>query len=123
MPWDLLEPKSVRGFRKTGDIVPRTRGWQAAIAAAGMAEFPFLRVRGEIELGNTNEHPHLAPTDLQTPDPAVLDFDVRIAIEGPSELVMHWAAMEIRHPIPEPPPETVRIIWMGVEVAVLTIPS
>lgn len=88
MPWDLLEPKSVRGFRKTGDIVPRTRGWQAAIAAAGMAESPFLRVRGEIELGNTNEQPRLGLSKPQGDDPHVLNLDVEVVIDGASAPAM-----------------------------------
>ncbi|MCJ2141900.1 hypothetical protein [Methylobacterium sp. E-066] len=101
-----------------GDIVPQTRGWQVAIATA---EPPILRVSGEIELGNTNERPRLSLSEPASPDPSVLVLNLDVVIDGPSELAMHWAAVAFRHPISEAAPKTLRLLWMGVEIASLTV--
>ena len=105
----------------TGDIVPQTRGWKAAIAMAGKAAPPILRVSGEIELGNTNERPRLNFSEPQAGDPQVLNLDVEVVIDGPSELTMHWASIEFRHTMLEVPPASVRLLWMGVEMAFLPV--
>jgi hypothetical protein len=102
----------------TGDIVPRTRGWQAAATAS---DPPVITVTGEIELGNENEVPRLGLSEPQGLDASVLTLDVEIATGGPSELAMHWAPIEFRHPLPEPRPSRVRVMWMGIEVAILDI--
>ena len=104
----------------TGDIVPQTRGWQAAIATAREAEPPILRVSGEIELGNTNERPRLSFSEPQGTDPKVMNLDVEVVIDGPSELAMHWAPVEFQCPV-ETPPTGVRLLWMGVEIAFLQL--
>ena len=106
----------------TGDIVPRTRGWQVTLLATEPGGPPTLRIAGEIELGNKNEIPRLVPSEPASLDPSSLALDLAVVIEGPSKLTMHWAALEFRDTIPEAPPGIVRIIWMGVEIAALTIP-
>ena len=106
----------------TGDIVPRTRGWQVTLLATEPGGPPTLRIAGEIELGNKNEIPRLVPSEPASLDPSSLALDLAVVIEGPSELTMHWAALEFHHTIPEAPPRIARISWMGVEIAALTIP-
>lgn len=105
----------------TGDIVPRTRGWQVTLLAPEPRGPPTLRVAGEIELGNKNEVPRLVPSEPPSLDPSSLALDLAVVIEGTSELTMHWAFLEFRCIVPEAPPKTVRIIWMGVEIAALDI--
>jgi hypothetical protein len=105
----------------TCDIVPQTRGWRVAIAAAGEAEPPILQVSGEIELGNTDEQPRLSPSAPQDADPTILTLDIEIITKGTSELAMHWASVEFRHPVSGAPPASVRLLWMGVEIAFLSV--
>ncbi|MCJ2012048.1 hypothetical protein [Methylobacterium sp. J-076] len=107
----------------TGDIVPRTRDWQVSLLASEGEGAPTLQVAGDVELGNTNEVPRLVQSEPPSLDPAVLVLNVEVVIAGPSELVMHWAATEARQPISGSPPKSVRILWMGVEIAVLPISS
>ncbi len=107
----------------TGDIVPRTRGWQVTLLVAEPGGSPTLRIASEIELGNKNEVPRLVPSVPASLDPSSLALDLAVVVEGPSELTMHWAALEFRGTIPEAPPKIVRIIWMGVEIAALTVPA
>ena len=102
----------------TGDIVPRTRGWQAAVAAS---DPPVIIVTGEIELGNVDEVPRLGLSEPQGSDASVLTLDVEIATGGRSELAMHWAPIVFGHPLPEPALSRVRVMWMGIEVALLDI--
>lgn len=99
----------------TGDILPQTRNWHATVEA----EPPILRVSGEIELGNMNERPRLSFSEPQGTDPEVLNLDVEVVINGPSELAMHWVPVEFQCRVPEAPPTGVRLLWMGVEVAFL----
>lgn len=105
----------------TGDIMPRTRDWRVTLITPEAAGPPTLQIAGEIELGNTNEHPRLSLSEPASPDPSVLVLDLKIVIDGPSELAMHWAAVEFRHPGPEATLKTVRLLWMGLEVATLTV--
>ena len=107
----------------TGDIVPRTRGWRVTLLTPEPGGPPTLRIAGEIELGNENEIPHLVPSQPASLDPSSLALDLTVVIAGPSELTMHWAALEFRDTIPEAPLKVVRISWMGVEIAALTIPA
>ena len=104
----------------TGDIVPRTRDWQVTLTALEATASPTLQIAGEIELGNTNEAPRLSLSEPASPDPSVLVLDLDVVIDGPSELAMHWASVEFCQPIPEPAPKTVRLLWIGVEIAILT---
>ena len=104
----------------TGDIVPKTCGWQVALIPPELGSSTILHIRGEVELGNTNEVPRLVLSEPPSLDPAVSDLSLEVEVAGPSQLAMRWAALEFRHSIPGMPPETVRILWMGVEVAVLT---
>ncbi|MCJ2137330.1 hypothetical protein MKK69_25340 [Methylobacterium sp. J-026] len=104
-----------------GDIVPQTRGWRAAIATAEEAEPPILRMSGEIELGNTNERPSLSLSEPASPDPSVLVLNLDVIIDGPSELAMHWVGVEFQYLVPEAPPASVRLLWMGVEIAFLSV--
>lgn len=106
----------------TGDIVPRSRGWQVTLLTPAPGGPPTLRIAGEVELGNKNEIPRLVPSEPASLDPSCLALDLAVVIKGPSELTMHWAALEFRGTVPEALPEIVRIIWMGVEVAALTTP-
>ena len=102
-----------------GDIVPQTRGLKAAIAAGGVAEPPILQVSGEIKLGNTNERPRLNLSEPESLNASVVILDLDIVIDGPSELAIHWAPVEFQCPVPEAPPTGVRLLWMGVEIALL----
>lgn len=106
----------------TGDIVPRTRDWQVTLLAAEPGYPQTLRIAGEIELGNKDEVPSLVPSEPASLDPSSLALDLAVVTKGPSELTMHWVALEFRDTIPAAPPRIVRIIWMGVEIAALTIP-
>lgn len=107
----------------TGDIVPMTRGWQLALLTPEPGGLPTLRIVGEIELGNKNEVPRLVPSQPASLDPSCLALDLTVVIEGPSELTMHWASLEFQDTIPGAPLKVVRISWMGVEIAALTIPA
>lgn len=106
----------------TTDTVPMTRGWTAVVAvpenASGLA---VLRVSGEIEIGNTNEVPHLVLLDSQGGDALVLNLDVTMRMEGPGKLRMHWALASYSQPWPKDGPSHVRLMWMGVEITFLDI--
>ncbi|GJD53832.1 hypothetical protein OPKNFCMD_6611 [Methylobacterium crusticola] len=103
----------------SGDVVPRTRRWKAVLETADIAR--ILHVTGEIELGNTDEMPHLGLRDPRGTDPNMLNLDLEITISGPSELTMHWAGVQFSWPAPGRSPPRVRVMRMGVEVAFLLV--
>jgi len=105
----------------TGDIVARTRIWQASIAAAEEAKPSILQVSSEIEVGNTNERPRLSLSEPASPDPSVLALNLDVVIDGPSELAMPWTSVTFRHSFLGTAPKPVRLVWMGVKIATLTV--
>lgn len=107
----------------SGDVVPATRNWSAA-EVAGQEDDDgarFLRISGEVELGNENEKPHLTMSEPPSTDLAVLSLDLVVSADGSSVLRMHWALVEWRHRTFPGAYAGVRVMWQGVEVASLQL--
>ncbi|WP_128565774.1 hypothetical protein [Methylobacterium crusticola] len=81
----------------------------------------ILTVTGEVALGNADEWPGLGPSEPPGPDPAILNLDLEVATDGPGALAPHWAAIRFAWPLPAAGPSSVRVMWMGVEVAFLPV--
>jgi hypothetical protein len=107
----------------SGDLVPTTRNWSAAeVDGIGDdVDARYLRVSGEVELGNENERPHLTMSEPPSSKLDVLSLDLVVSAEGDSVLRMRWASFEWRHRTFPGAYTGVRVMWQGVEVASLQL--
>jgi hypothetical protein len=107
----------------SGDLVPATRNWSAAeVAGTGDdIDARYLRVSGEVELGNENERPHLTMSEPPSSKLDVLSLDLVVSTDGDSILRMRWASFEWRHRTFPGAYAGVRVMWQGVEIASLQL--
>jgi hypothetical protein len=107
----------------SGDLVPAIRNWSAAevVGTGNDVDAWYLRVSGEVELGNENERPHLTMSEPPSSKLDVLSLDLVVSTDGDSVLRMRWASFEWRHRTLPGAYAGVRVMWQGVEVASLQL--
>jgi hypothetical protein len=98
---------------------PQTRYWKAredrqpGPGRKGVA----LIVTGEVEVGNTNETPHLAEHQPQGFNPKILLLDLSITASGVGNPVLTWKPVRFEKQVERDQHSEVDILWEGNIIA------
>lgn len=107
----------------SGDLVPATRNWSASEVAGSSEDLSahFLKISGEVELGNVNEKPHLTMSEPPSNNLSVLSLDIVISADGNNVPQIHWAQCGLRHRTFPGACNAIRVMWQGIEVVSLKL--
>jgi hypothetical protein len=110
----------VRELREEGTMAysaPTTKNWKAWQDLQPGPGKPKLIVTGQVELGNTNETPHLKETVPQGINPKILLLDLTITSSGIGNPVVHWKEVRFEKKIEKDQYSSVDIMFNGNSVA------
>jgi len=96
--------------------VPNTRNWKADEMRNPAGGYRLF-VTGDVEVGNTNETPHLAEHRPQGINPKILLLDLSVTSQGIGNPVMTWKAVRFERPVSALQYSNVGVLWEGKEIA------
>jgi hypothetical protein len=100
---------------------PQTQNWEAQeIMNPGGGGYR-LDVAGEVEVGNTNETPHLSEHAPQGFNPAILMLDLTITAQGIGNTVMTWKKVRFEKPVAAHQYSDVEVLSHGTRVATMKV--
>jgi hypothetical protein len=97
---------------------PKTRKWEALEdRQPGPGRGPKLIVTGEVEVGNTNETPHLKKHLPPGINPKIELLDLAITSSGQGNAVMTWKPVRYEEIVEKGQYSSVDILWEGKKIA------
>jgi hypothetical protein len=96
---------------------PKTKNWKAEVLINPGGGGYRLVVRGEVEVANTNETPHLAEQHPQGINPKILLLDLTITSHGEGKPVMTWKEVRFEKKVTSDQYTSVDILWEGKSIA------
>jgi hypothetical protein len=96
---------------------PKTRNWKAQELINPGGGGYHLIVTGEVELGNTNETPHLKEHHPPGKNPNILLLDLTVTSHGQGNDVVNWKPVRFEKTPTSGRLSEIGILWEGKEIA------
>ena len=96
---------------------PKTKNWKAEVLINPGGGGYRLVVRGDVEVGNANETPHLAEHHPQGINPKILMLALTITSHGAGTPAMTWKEVRFEKQVKSDQYTSVDILWEGKSIA------